>query len=410
MDATWAWILILVCLLLEGFFSGSEIGVISADQIKLRHDAAKGSRGAKMALQMLKNPEWLLSTTLVGTNIAVVTNTTVATALMMDLFGQNGRWFAIGLIAPLIWIFGEIVPMSVFQQRADTVTPRAILFLRFASYLFYPLLTVFMFITGLFTRVFGKPDRNLFTLREEMLTMIQMPAQGSDIHSVEKTMIRRLFDFTDTTAYDVMVPLIDVVAIERNATCGEAVSLAGEMAHVRLPVYEQRVNKVVGYLNALELIGVDPNQPIKPHIHSVRFVPASKNISELLIDFRRDDDAVAVVVDKFGGALGIITIEDVMEEVVEEIEDEYDIQVKPTQWVRRLSSKEFIVSARIELDTLERELCIHLPKGKYVTLAGFLLEKAGEIPTQGTMIKANDISFTIEQSTPQAITEVRIRR
>jgi putative hemolysin len=258
--------------------------------------------------------------------------------------------------------------------------------------------------------VFGKPDRNLFTLREEMLTMIQMPAQGSDIHSVEKTMIRRLFDFTDTTAYDVMVPLIDVVAIERNATCGEAVSLAGEMAHVRLPVYEQRVNKVVGYLNALELIGVDPNQPIKPHIHSVRFVPASKNISELLIDFRRDDDAVAVVVDEFGGALGIITIEDVMEEVVEEIEDEYDIQVKPTQWVRRLSSKEFIVSARIELDTLERELCIQLPKGKYVTLAGFLLEKTGEIPTQGTMIKANDISFTIEQSTPQAITEVRIRR
>jgi putative hemolysin len=410
MDATWAWIVILVCLLLEGFFSGSEIGVISADQIKLRHDAAKGSRGARMALEMLKNPEWLLSTTLVGTNIAVVTNTTVATALMMDLFGQNGKWFAIGLIAPLIWIFGEIVPKSVFQQSADTVTPRAILFLRFASYLFYPLLTVFMFITGLFTRVFGKPDRDLFTLREEMLTMIQMPAQGSDIHSVEKTMIRRLFDFTDTTAYDVMVPLIDVVAIERNATCGEAVSLAGEMAHVRLPVYEQRVNKVVGYLNALELIGVEPNQPIKPHVHPVHFVPTSKNISELLIDFRKGDDAVAVVVDEFGGALGIITIEDVMEEVVEEIEDEYDIQVKPTQWVRQLSSKEFIVSARIELDTLEREACIQLPKGKYATLAGFLLEKAGEIPTQGTMIKANGISFTIEKSTPQAITEVRIRR
>ena len=410
MDTTWAWIVILVCLLLEGFFSGSEIGVISADQIKLRHDAAKGSRGARMALEMLKNPEWLLSTTLVGTNIAVVTNTTVATAWMMDLFGQNGRWFAIGLIAPLIWIFGEIVPKSVFQQRADTVTPRVILFLRFASYVFYPLLAVFTFITGLFTRVFGKPDRNLFTLREQMLTMIQMPAQGSDIHSVEKTMIRRLFDFTETTAYDVMVPLIDVVAIERNATCGEAVSLAGEMAHVRLPVYEQRVNKVVGYLNALELIGVDPNQPIKPHVHPVRFVPTSKNISELLIDFRRDDDAVAVVVDEFGGALGIITIEDVMEEVVEEIEDEYDIKVKPTQWVNRLSSKEFIVSARIELDTLEREVGIQLPKGKYATLAGFLLEKAGEIPTPGTIIKASGISFTIEQSTPQAITEVRIRR
>lgn len=155
---------------------------------------------------------------------------------------------------------------------------------------------------------------------------------------------------------------------------------------------------------------MEPNRPIKPHVHPVRFVPTPKNISELLIDFRRDDDAVAVVVDEFGGALGLITIEDVMEEVVEEIEDEYDIKVKPTQWVRQLSSKEFIVSARIELDTLEREVGIQLPKGKYATLAGFLLEKAGEIPTQGTMIKASGISFTIEQSTPQAITEVRIRR
>ena len=105
----------LVCLLLEAFFSGSEIGVISSDRVKLRHDAAKGSRGAKLALAMLNKPEWLLSTTLVGTNISVVTNTTMATALMMQLFGEGGSWLAVLLVAPLIWVFGEIVPKSVFQ-------------------------------------------------------------------------------------------------------------------------------------------------------------------------------------------------------------------------------------------------------------------------------------------------------
>ncbi len=134
MDILWTLIIMLVCLLLEGFFSGSEIAVVSADQIKLRHDAAKGSRGAKLALEMLKKPEWLLSTTLVGTNIAVVTNTTMATALAIYLFGEQSGWLAIVIVAPLIWVFGEVVPKSIFQQQADTITPRAIFFLRVASY------------------------------------------------------------------------------------------------------------------------------------------------------------------------------------------------------------------------------------------------------------------------------------
>ena len=121
--------IMLACLLLEGFFSGSEIGVVSADRVRLRHDAAKGSRGARLALAMLNKPEWLLSTTLVGTNISVVTNTTMATALMMELFGETGGWLAVVLVAPLIWVFGEIVPKSVFQQRADIYTPRVIFLL-----------------------------------------------------------------------------------------------------------------------------------------------------------------------------------------------------------------------------------------------------------------------------------------
>ena len=139
MDALLTIILILAFLLMEGFFSGSEIGVVSADQIELRHDAAKGSRGARLALEMLKKPEWILSTTLVGTNIAVVSNTTIATAWIIELFGEQNSWLAIVFIAPLIWVFGEIVPKSIFQQRANTITPRAIFMLRLASYLYFTL-------------------------------------------------------------------------------------------------------------------------------------------------------------------------------------------------------------------------------------------------------------------------------
>ena len=410
MDILLTLILILIFLLMEGFFSGSEIGVVSADQMKLRHDAAKGSRGAKLALEMLKKPEWLLSTTLVGTNIAVVSNTTIVTALMIELFGEQNSWFAIILVAPLIWIFGEIVPKSIFQQRANTITPRAIFLLRLFSYMFYPILTVFTLITRLLTWSSGEQKtQNPFILREEILTTLQMPVAEGDIQPVEKDMIQRIFSFSETTAYEVMIPLIDVAAIEQGVTCGEAIALAHAEAHIRLPVYAARVDKVVGVLNALELLDVEPHKPIKSFIRDVRFVPPSKDISELLLDLRKDGDTVAVVVDEFGGAAGLVTMEDIMEEVVEEMEDEYDGDEKPAQWVRKISKKDYIVSARIEIDSLEEELGIQLPKGKYATLAGFLLEKSGEIPAPGAVIKRKGITFTIERSTPQAIQEVRVR-
>jgi len=409
MNIVLALILILVFLLMEAFFSGSEIGVVSADQMKLRHEAAKGSRGAKMALKMLKNPEWLLSTTLVGTNIAVVSNTTIVTALMIELFGKQNSWFAIILVAPLIWIFGEIVPKSIFQQRADTITPRAIFLLRLASFVFYPILLVFTLTTRLLTWSFEQNIQNPFTLREEILTMLQMPATEGDIQPVEKDMIQRIFGFSETTAYEVMIPLIDVAAIEQSTTCGEAVALAHAKAHIRLPVYAERVDKVVGVLNALQLLDAEAHEPIKPFIREVRFVPPSKNISELLLDLRKDGDTVAVVVDEFGGAAGLVTMEDIMEEVVEELEDEYDSGEKPVQWVRKIAKRDYLVSARIEVDNLEEELGIHIPKGKYATLAGFLLEKSGEIPAPGTVFKRSGITFTVERSTPQAIQEVRVR-
>ena len=218
--------LMIACLVAEGFFSGSEMGVVSADRMKLRHAAAKGSLGAKLALDMLNKPEWLLSTTLVGTNISVVANTTMATALMLQLFGEYGSWLAVALVAPLIWVFGEIVPKSVFQQRADVLTPRVIFLLKFFSWLFYPILLVFSLLTRLLAMIVGDRTgkQNPFTLREEILALMQMSTDGGDIDRRESAMIRRLFNFEETTVSEVMMPLIDVVAVEQGETCGEAIA------------------------------------------------------------------------------------------------------------------------------------------------------------------------------------------
>jgi len=409
MDVFTTLLIILLCLLLEGFFSGSEIGVISADQIKLRHKAAKGSKGAKLALKMLERPEWLLSITLVGTNISVVTNTTMVTALMIHFFGDKGSWLAIGLAAPLIWIFGEIVPKSVFQQRADSLTPHVVFFLRFCSYLFFPILVVFSFLTRILLKLAGGDAKNPFTLREEIVTMLQMPAASSgDIQPVEQNMIRRMFNFSETTVQDAMLPLIEVTAVEKGISCGEAREVSARESHVRLPVYDERIDRIIGVLHTLDLLRSDPEQPISDFIRPALYVPVSKSIKELMLELRKKGTVVAIVVDEFGGAEGIVTLEDIMEEVVEDLEDEYDEVDEDEHWVRRMGTTDYIVNARIELDELSEKLGIELRQGRYTTLAGFILNRMHAVPPQGTVIVENNISLTVYRSSAQSVLEVRI--
>lgn len=410
MDVALTLLVMAICLVGEAFFSGSEIGVVSADRTKLRHDAAQGSRGAALALKMLDKPEWLLSTTLVGTNIAVVTNTTLATALMIHLFGEGYSWLAIVLVAPLIWIFGEIVAKSVFQQRADAITPNAIFVLRAASLLFLPILAVFSFLSRLLTKLLGgNAAHNPFTLREEIAAMMEMSAVEGDIPPMERHMIRRVFNFGETTAGDIMVPLIDVVGIARDGTCGEARRLAAEHAHKRLPVHEGRVDRIVGTLNVLDLLQEDPERPVAPFVRPTHYVPNSASVENLLSDLRKGSGFTAVVTDEFGGAEGIVMLEDILEVIVGELEDEFDLPESAGDWIRELGERDYLVGARVEIDRLNDALGIELPPGDYDTLAGFLIETTKSIPHAGSVIRRAGISFTIERVVMPTILEVRVR-
>lgn len=404
-------LVMVICLVAEGFFSGSEIGIVSADRIKLRTDAAKGSRGAQLAMEMLGKPEWLLSTTLVGTNIAVVTNTTMATALMIQLFGPEFSWLAVVLVAPLIWVFGEIVPKSVFQQRANTITPQAIFLLRFFSQVFFPILVIFSFFARLLSRLLGdKPGYGkAFTLRQEIMTMMSMSPGEGQIDPHEQSMIRRLFVFGETASREIMIPLIDVVTIDQRATCREAAELATKTVHNNLPVHGGRVDRIVGVLDTLDLLGVDLDQPIAQYVQPVDYVPGSRIIQDLLLDLRHAKRQMAVVIDEFGGAKGIVTLEDIMEEVVEDLQDEYDVDERSTQWVRKMGERDYMVSGRMEPHLLAEKLGVELPEGNYASLAGFLLEKTREMPRSGSEFKYQNITFTVVRATSLVIQEVRLR-
>lgn len=238
--------------------------------------------------------------------------------------------------------------------------------------------------------------------------LMQMSSDGGDIQIHEKAMIRRLFDFEETSVRDVMMPLIDVVGIEQNATCGEAIRVAREQSYKQLPVYAQRVEHVVGELDAPELPGIAEDTPIEEFIKPADYVPASKSIQALLKEMQRDHQLLSVVVDEFGGAEGIVTLEDIVEEIVEDISDEYDVHEKTVLWIRKLGENNYIVSGRIDPGSFSEELGISIPEGQYASLAGFLLEKVRDVPVAGTVVKYKKITFTIERASARVIEEIRV--
>jgi len=185
--------------------------------------------------------------------------------------------------------------------------------------------------------------------------------------------------------------------------------LAREQAHKRMPVYAQRVDRIVGVLDALELLGVESDEPITSFIRPVDYVPGSKCIQALLMDMPRDRQLLSVVVDEFGGAEGIVTVEDIIEEVVEDIADEYDAQETSKQWVRRLAEQDYLVSARIDQDLFAEELGIRSPAGQFTSLAGFLLERVRDVPAAGAVINYKNLTFIIQRGSARAIEEVRVR-
>lgn len=313
-------------LLLEGFFSGSEIGMVSADRVVLKHAAARGSRGAKLTLSMLNRPEKLLTVTLIGTNLSTVLNTTMVTATLVEYFGPKGGLYSILILTPLIWIFGEIVPKSIFQQHPNKIVPRIIFILKAASYLFFPVMILMNAITWTMTKLFGMEHQNPFTLREEMVLLMKEPKLKGDIQPLEQIMIRKMFQFGEKDIREIMVPINKVVSVSHKATCGEAWDQAESSKHVRLLVYEEKKNNLTGLINTLDLINKNKDLSISDLIHDLHIVEGNIGLNELLFKMRKEEFVIAGVTEKSkpGRIIGIVSIEDIVEEIVDDIEDEYD--------------------------------------------------------------------------------------
>jgi len=383
----------------EGFFSGSEMAMVSANRLHLETQAAAGHRGSRLALDLLEREDRLISTCLIGTNLSTITGTTLAALLVLHL-GLSAELAL--LYVPITVILSEALPKTVFQHHASLLAPTLAFPLRWVQTLFLPLLGVAGLWSSALRRLIGA-EEGLVT-RAEIVQLLE--GGTAEIDPEEHRMIRNLFELPEEAIEDCMTPLVEVHMLPLGARVGAAVDLAIRCGHSRIPVYEDRVDNIVGLLRITELLfDVADDQPIDDLVHPVRFVPESKAADDLLHEMRRNREHFVVVVDEYGGSVGVVTIEDLLEEFIGEIHDERDEQ---GPGIRRLGERTWRLPGRTEIDALEEEIGREVPEGEYETVAGLILAEMGRIPRAGETCHVGGLTFRVEEATDRAIVSVHL--
>ena len=408
MEPWLASLLIVACLGAEAFFSGAEIAIYSANKLKIRHSAEQGSRTAKLILQMLDKPEQMLGSTLVMHNFLVVTGTSLATAVFVNWLGHRGEWAALVLMTTLVLTVGEIFPKTIFQHHADRLAGVVILPLRAVYYICYPVAYLITWLIGQGLRFFGlqSENKNPFVTKEELELLVRLTDRSSALGVHERRMIRRIFGFSDTRVRDAMIPLVEVVALDDHASVDELIQAIREHGFSRIPIFQDNIHNIVGWVNAFDALSMPPGErSFRQLIRPAYYVPETRRVGDLLKDVQQKGIPLAVVVDEYGGSVGIVTIEDMIEEIVGEIEDEYDARERLYEV---LPDGSFRIDARMEIDAIDEILGIHLPTGDYATLAGFILAELERIPQRGELLMHDGLMLEIEAATNRTVERVHV--
>lgn len=405
------WILVAVLLAVEGFYSGSEIALLSADKMALKKAGGQGILGAKRALELAKRPERILSITLLMVSGSVI----LLSSLIAERFPES-EVTAVAIASALVVFFGELIPKTLFRRFATQLAPIVAYPLTFTYYGLYPLTRLLSLYTQRVSRVVGPMEALLTgtrrTTRDDLRTLIDFSKRDSDIKTAEKKMIKRILDFRYTEAQNALIPLVKVDALEDVSTVADALEEFQRHRHSRIPVFSERVDNIVGILEFFDLFSVkDLNQPVSKFMTRPLYVANTQNLPDVLDQLHENRKEMAVVVDEHGGAVGVVTYEDIFEEIGGDVEDEYDHDSTP---YRALSETSWVVQARVEIPALNEALKIEIPEGDYETLGGFLLKQFGRIPQSRDELYFNTPTgfyrFTIRIATARHIDTVLIEQ
>jgi putative hemolysin len=392
--------------------------MVNSDKLKLRHQAKMGDRGAALVLKLFRTPDVILGTTLVGTNVATVTISTLGALIFIDLFGAAGDLISVLVLTPVLLILGEVVPKSIFQQKADTIASRIIYALRFFSYLFYPVIFIFSRIARFITRMVGDGTvpQNMFITREELRVLLDVSDTAANPSTIDRKRIRRIIRFADTTVGEAMIPLADVVGLNESRPMKEAVRVVMKYGFNRLPVYRGNITNIKSILTLDSWNLMEPDileKPAAEYMSSVLFLSPKQTIDLALPQLQAREDHMAIVVDEFGSAVGILTMEDVFEEVVGEIDVGYDFdEYNPRQraQIEHESENVHIMIGRTAISEVNDILYVHFPVEEAHTIGGLIISRLRHIPSVGDAIEEQGYRLSVLEADERSVLKVRVER
>lgn len=390
----------------------SETALMSLSKIRIRHMVEEGVKGAKLVEKLIEDPNKLLGAILIGNNIVNIGSSAIATSLAVKISGGSESAVAIvtGVMTVLILIFGEITPKSIAKQKSENVSLKVSKPIKFCVFIFKPFVSIFTVVSAVFIKLLGGDPKATepFITEEELKTMVGVSEEEGVLEDVEKEMIFNVFDFGDLQVKDVMVQRVDVTAVEVNSSYEELMKVIKEDQFSRIPVYDDTIDDVVGIINVKDLIiaGYEGEEfDAKKYMREPLYTFEFKKIIELFNEMKKSRNHMAVVLDEYGGTVGIVTIEDLVEEIVGDIEDEYD---KEREIIEVIKEDEYVVDGSARLDDVSDLIGVNMESEEFDSVGGLIIGELGTIPSKGQEVMIGKIRFVVEEVEKNRILKVRI--
>ena len=403
--------ILIILLFLSSFFSMSETALMSLSKIRVRHMVEEGVKGAKLVEKLIEDPNKLLGAILIGNNIVNIAATSISTSLFISLWGQQGVAAATALMTVLVLIFGEITPKTISANNPEKVSVVVSKPINFFVIILKPIVFIFNIVTSIIFKIFGVDGDGVkpFITEEELKTMVNVSHEEGLLEMEEREIINNVFEFGDMQAKEAMVQRLDIVAIDTENSYDEIIELFKTEKLSRMPVYEETIDDIIGILNIKDVIFLSDeeiaNFDIKKYLRDPFFTYEFKKITQLLEEMKKDKSQMAIVVDEYGGTAGLITIEDLVEVIVGDIDDEYD---EDEEEIQVISSNEFLVDGSTKINDVNEVLGIELESEEFDSIGGYIIGYIKHIPEENEVIEVDGIKFNIESVDKNRIKQIRI--
>lgn len=367
-------------------------------------------KGATLIEKLVEHPSKLLGTILVGNNVVNIAASALATSLALEFFGKKGIGIATGVMTILVLIFGEITPKSLAAQDSEKVSLKVVKPISLIVTLLKPIVVVFTYLTNGLIKFFGGSVNNIqpFITQEELRTIVNVSQEEGVLEIEEKQMIYNVFEFGDLQVKDVMIQRTDIIGINLHANYDQIIEMMKKEQFSRYPVYRDKMDDIIGILNVKDLVflsDIKENFQIEKYIRKPFYTFEFKRITEVFSDMKKNRIHMAIVLDEYGGTAGIVTIEDLIEEIVGEIQDEYDDYEND---ILVIKEDEFLVNGSTKIVLVNEMIGTNFESEDFDSIGGFIIGELGRLPEQGEKIEYDNTKFIVEKIDKNRIRNVRI--